>query len=81
MCTVASMKKPDSAGAVREARVELADNLELAVVVEEQRLCARLSPGTARRLAGVLMEFAQAREPSFAMTGHAPHEAVAQTGV
>jgi len=81
MCNVASMKKPDSARAAREARVELADNLELAVVVEEQRLCARLSPCTARRLAGVLMEFARAREPSFAMTGRVPHEAGAQIGV
>lgn len=75
MCTVPSMKKPEQAGVSREARVELAEDLELAVIVEEQRLCARLSPGTARRLAGVLMEFAQAREPRFGRHGRASPEA------
>ena len=58
MCTVSNMNKSQQAGVSREARVELADNLELAVIVNEQRLCARLSPGTARPLAGVLLQLA-----------------------
>lgn len=52
------MKK--SGALKRSARVELADNLELAVVVNDQRLCARISPSTARQLAGVLLQLAGA---------------------
>lgn len=64
MCTVIDMKKPETARPAQEARVELADNLELAVVVNEQRLCARISPATARRLAGVLLELAGPARPA-----------------
>jgi len=41
-----------------ETRIELAENLELAVVVDDQRLCARISPTTARLLAGALLDLA-----------------------
>lgn len=41
------------------ARVELAtDPLEVAVVIGQARLSARISPATARRLAAVLIELA-----------------------
>lgn len=44
------------------ARVELAtDPLEVAVVIGQERLAARISPATARRLAAVLIEFATPR--------------------
>lgn len=49
------MKKQPQHG----TRVEIADNLELAVAVGNLRLCARISPATARRLAGVLLELAR----------------------
>ena len=55
---VLSMKSPPH----DRARVELAtDPLEVAVVIGEQRLAARISPATARRLAAVLLELATPR--------------------
>lgn len=64
-----AMKK--STALKRSARVEIAGNLELAVVVDDKRLCARISPSTARQLAGVLLQLAgsprASRRPSEAL--------------
>ncbi|MCL4182838.1 MAG: hypothetical protein KJ011_05265 [Burkholderiaceae bacterium] len=46
-----------------EVGVELSDALDLAVVVDGERLSARLTPATARRLAGALAVLAEARSP------------------
>lgn len=45
-----------------QTRIELAENLELAVVVDDQRLCARISPTTARLLAGALLDLARVNQ-------------------
>lgn len=53
-----------------DTRVELADNLDLAVVVDGRRLCARLTPSTARSLAGALVVLANCHRGQGPEHGH-----------